>query len=268
MEKRELGRSGEKIPVIGMGTWEIGDAAGEERTLEIQALQRGIELGMTLIDTAEMYGHGRAEELVGQAIKGVRDDVFLATKVSPEHFRYEDVLRSCEASIRRLGVKHIDLYQLHWPSGSVPIRETMRAMEELVSTGRIRYVGVSNFSVSQTTEAREALPKSEIVSNQLRYSLTHRAIESGLLPFCEKEKMTVIAYSPLDSGRIASERIPKTLVDKYGATAAQLMLDWVTHKDAVVTIPKAAKIEHVEKNAAALYSRLSDDDYRALSRAF
>lgn len=268
MEKRELGRSGEKVPVIGMGTWEIGDATGVDRAAEIQALQRGIELGMTLIDTAEMYGHGRAEELVGQAIKGMRDDVFVATKVSPEHFRYQDVLKSCDASIRRLGVKHIDLYQLHWPSSSVPILETMKAVEELVSRGKIRYIGVSNFSVSQTTKAREALPRSEIVSNQVRYSLTHRAIESQLLPFCEKEKLTVIAYSPLDTGRIPSGRIPKALLEKYGVTPAQLMLNWVTYKDAVVAIPKAGKIEHIEKNAAALDTRVSADDYRALSRAF
>ena len=251
-----------------MGTWEIGDAAGEGRALEIQALQRGIALGMTLIDTAEIYGHGRAEELVGQVINGLRDDVFVASKVSPEHFGYDDLLRSCDSSIKRLRVKHIDLYQLHWPSSSVPIGETMRAMEELVARGKIRYIGVSNFSVAQTTKAREALPRSEIVSNQVRYSLTHRAIESQLLPFCEKEKLTIIAYSPLDSGRIPSGRIPKTLLEHYAVTPAQLMLNWVTYNDMVVAIPKAANVEHVEKNAAAVDTRLSGDDYRTLSGAF
>ena len=268
MEKRELGRTREKIPVIGMGTWEIGDARNEGSALEIQAIRRGIELGMTMIDTAEMYGNGNAEKLVGQAIKGMRDEVFIATKVSPQHFGYEDVLSACESSIRRLGVEHIDLYQLHWPSHEVPIEETMKAMEELVSRGKIRYIGISNFSVTQTLKAREALPRSEIVSNQVRYSLTHRSIESGLLPFCEREKLTVIAYSPLDTGKLPTSKIPQALLAKYGLTPAQLMLNWVTYRDAVVAIPKASKVEHVEKNAASVSIRISGDDYRALSRIF
>lgn len=268
MEKRELGRTREKIAVVGMGTWEIGDVQNEGRALEIQAIRNGIELGMTMIDTAEMYGHGNAEKLVGQATKGLRDEVFIATKVSPQHFGYEDVLRACESSIRRLGVEHIDLYQLHWPSHEVPIGETMKAMEELVSRGKIRYIGISNFSVDQTLKAREALPRSEVVSNQVRYSLTHRSIESELLPFCEREKLTVIAYSPLDTGKLPSNKIPQALLEKYGLTPAQLMLNWVTYKDAVVAIPKAAKVEHVEENAASISARISGDDYRTLSRMF
>jgi diketogulonate reductase-like aldo/keto reductase len=268
MEKRELGKTREKVAVIGMGTWEMGDAKDERRHLELQALRRGIELGMTLIDTAEMYGHGNAERLVGEAVKDVRDEVFIATKVSPQHFRYEDVLEACEGSIKRLGVKHIDLYQLHWPSSRVPIEETMKAMEELVTRGKIRYIGVSNFSVAQTLKAEEALPRSEIASNQVRYSLTHRAIESELLPFCERKKLTVIAYSPLDTGKLPIGKIPQALLDKYGMTQAQLMLDWVTHREATVAIPKASKVEHTEKNAAAINKRISNDDYRALSRRF
>jgi diketogulonate reductase-like aldo/keto reductase len=268
MEKRELGRTREKIPVIGMGTWEIGDAENEGRVLEIQAIRKGIELGMTLIDTAEMYGRGNAERLVGQAVKGIRDEVFIATKVSPEHFGFEDVLDACESSIRRLGVEHIDLYQLHWPSREVPIKETMKAMEELVSRGKIRYIGISNFSINQTLKAREALPRSEIVSNQVRYSLTHRSVESELLPFCEREKLTVIAYSPLDTGKLPSGKISQTVLAKYGLTPAQLMLNWVTYRDAVVAIPKAAKVEHVEKNAASVGTKISSDDYRELSRIF
>jgi diketogulonate reductase-like aldo/keto reductase len=266
LEERELGRTREKIPVIGMGTWEIGDVQNEGRALEVQALRRGIELGMTMIDTAEMYGYGNAEKLVGQAIKGTRDEVFIVTKVSPQHFGYEDVLSSCEGSIRRLGVEHIDLYLLHWPSRQVPIGETMKAMEELVSRGKIRYIGVSNFSVTQTLAAREALPRSEIACNELRYSLTHRSIESELLPFCEKEKLTVIAYSPLDTGKIPTSKVPRSLLDKYGMTPAQLMLNWVTYREAVVAIPKAANVEHAEENAAAVSSRISADDYQVLSR--
>ena len=155
MERHELGRTREKIAVIGMGTWEIGDAQNEERLLEIQAIRKGIELGMTMIDTAEMYGYGNAERLVGQIVKGIRDDVFIATKVSPQHLGYEDVLSACESSIRRLGVEHIDLYQVHWPSYRVPIEETMKAMEELVSRGKIRYIGISNSSVERIQKAIE-----------------------------------------------------------------------------------------------------------------
>jgi len=268
LEKRELGRTREKIPVVGMGTWEMGDVQNEGRALELQALRRGIELGMTMIDTAEMYGHGNAEKLVGQAIKGMRDEVFIVTKVSPEHFAYDDVLSSCEASIRRLGVEHIDVYLLHWPSHKVPIEETMKAMEELVSRGKTRYIGVSNFSVAQTLKAREALPRSEIVCNEVRYSLTHRAVESELLPFCERERVTVVAYSPLDTGKIPTRKVPRPLLDKYGMTPAQLMLNWVTHKEAVVAIPKASKVEHIEEDASAVSARISNDDYQALSRIF
>jgi diketogulonate reductase-like aldo/keto reductase len=268
LEKRELGRTREKIPVIGMGTWEVGDAQDERRALEIQAIREGIDLGMTMIDTAEIYGYGNAEKLVGQAIKGMRDEVFIATKVWPQHFGYEDVLSACESSIRRLGVEHIDLYQLHWPSREVPVEETMKAMEELVSRGKIRYIGISNFSVAQTLKAREALPRSEIVSNQVRYSLTHRSIESELLPFCEREKLTVIAYQPLDRGKLPSSKIPQALLDKYDMTPAQLMLNWVTYRDSVVAIPKASNVEHVKKNATSVNTRISGDDYRALSQMF
>jgi diketogulonate reductase-like aldo/keto reductase len=268
LETHSLGRTGEKIPVIGMGTWEIGDAEDERRLLEIQAIRKGIELGMTMIDTAEMYGNGNAEKLIAQAVKGIRDDVFIATKVSPQHLGYDAVLSACESSIRRLGVEHIDLYQVHWPSYQVPVKETMKAMEELVSRGKIRYIGVSNFSVTQTQEAMEALPRSEIVSNQVRYNLTHRSIESELLPYCEKEKLTVMAYQPLDGGRVPNGKIPQGLLDKYGMTSAQIMLNWVTYRDSVVAIPKASKVEHMEENAAAGDTRMSEGDHRALSQIF
>ncbi len=268
MEFKLLGRTGERIPVIGMGTYALGNATGDKRREEIAALQRGIDLGIKFIDTAEVYGHGRSEALVGQAIANRRDEVFLATKVSPEHFGYDDVIQSCEASIQRLGVKFVDLYQLHWPSSRIPIQQTMRAMEELVATGKTRYVGVSNFSVEQTMEAQESLPRSELVSNQVRYSLTSRSIETDLLPYCDKEKLTVIAYSPLDTGSIPKDRIPKDMLEKYEMTAAQLMLNWVTYPEPVVTIPKAGQISHVEENATSVDIRISDKDYKILSRRF
>jgi diketogulonate reductase-like aldo/keto reductase len=273
LEKRPLGRTGEKVSILGMGTWEMGDTQNEGRLLEIQAIRKGIDVGMTLIDTAEMYGNGNAERLVGEAVKEIRDDVFIATKVSPQHLGYEDLLSACESSIRRLDVGYIDLYQVHWPSYQISIEETMKAMEELVSRGKIRYIGISNFSVEETMKAMEALPRSEIASNQVRYSLTHRSIESELLPFCEKEKLTVIAYQPLDRGRLpspaaAGRKIPQALLDKYSMTPAQLMLNWVTYRESVVAIPKAVKIEHIEENASAVSTKMAVDDYEALSRIF
>jgi diketogulonate reductase-like aldo/keto reductase len=268
MESRVLGRTRERTPVIGMGTWAMGSSTGEKHNQELEALEKGIELGMKFIDTAESYGGGKSETLVGRAIRDIRDQVFLATKVSPEHFGYEDVLRSCEASLERLDVKYIDLYQLHWPNPRVPIQETMRAMDELVSQGKVRYIGVSNFSVEQTAEAMESLPRSEIVSNQVQYSPTSRGIESELLPFCEKEKITVIAYSPLDRGDIPTGRVPKGLLKKYDMTEAQIILNWVTYRDRVMAIPKASRKEHVEENARSVDVRLTQTDYQTLSRAF
>ena len=268
MEFRQFGRTGEKIPVIGMGTWAIGNSSGEQRREEIKAIQKGIELGLKFIDTAEVYGHGRSESLVGDAIREYRDEVFLATKVAPENFAYDDVIRSCETSIQRLGVKFVDLYQLHWPNPRIPITETMRAMEELVETGKTRFVGVSNFSVEQTIQAQESLPRSELASNQVRYSITARSIEAEILPFCDKEKISLIAYSPLDTGSIPISRIPKDMLAKYEMTPAQLMLNWVTYKDPVVTIPKAGRVSHIEENAHAVDARISQADYDALSRKF
>jgi len=268
MESREIGKTGEKIPVIGMGTWAIGNSSGDQRREEIKALQRGIELGLKFIDTAEVYGHGRSESLVGDAIRDRRDDVFLATKVAPENFAYDDVIKSCETSLQRLGVKFVDLYQLHWPNPRIRIQETMRAMQELVSTGKTRYVGVSNFSVEQTMQAQESLPRSELVSNQVRYSITSRSIESDLIPFCDRERITVIAYSPLDTGNIPASRIPRDMLSKYEMTPAQLMLNWVTYRDPVVAIPKAGKVAHVEENARSVDTRLTQSDYDELSRRF
>jgi diketogulonate reductase-like aldo/keto reductase len=266
MERRELGRTGEKISAIGMGTWKMGGVRQDVRDHELKALRAGIELGLNLIDTAESYGDGKAEMLVGEAIRGIRDEVFIATKVSPHNFNYESVLKACESSVERLHVKFVDLYQLHWPNPLVPIKETMKAMEELVSRGRIRYIGVSNFSVDELTSARESLPRSEIVSNQVRYSISFRSVEADLLPFCEKEGITTIAYSPLDMGGVEHAEIPEELMKKYGLTRAQIMLNWVTRKDSVVAIPKAARIEHIRENADSLKVRLSSEDYATLSR--
>jgi diketogulonate reductase-like aldo/keto reductase len=208
-----------------------------------------------------MYATGKSEEVVAEAIKGRRDKVFLATKVSPEHLHYDDVVFSCGASLRRLGVSHIDLYQVHWPNTSIPIGETMRAMESLVHAGKVRYVGVSNFSVQQTEEARASLSGTDVVSNQVEYSLTSRAVEKDILPYCEKEKLSLIAYSPLAKGRIPPFRVPKELLSKYKLTAAQAMLNWVTRSDKVLAIPKAADIAHLEENASSVDVRMAESEY-------
>lgn len=197
MESIELGKSGVKLPVLGMGTWKLGaDYAGS-----VQVLKRGIELGIHFVDTAELYGN---EVIVGEAIKG--SGVFLATKVSPGHFKEKDVLAACDESLKRLGTKHIDLYQLHWPNHNVPIKETMRAMERLVDEGKIRHIGVSNFSVAEFEEARAAMHRHEIVSNQIEYSVIVREVGDAFMEFAKRNKVAVIAYSPFGHGALYDER--------------------------------------------------------------
>ena len=267
MEYRQLGRTGEKIPAIGMGTWRVGNYHNDEELAgQVQALKRGIELGASLIDTAEMYGAGRSEQVVGKAIKGMRDKVFIATKVSPGHLHHDDVIKSCKASISRLGVAHVDLYQVHWPDPRVPIKETMSAMEKLVRDGMIRYIGVSNFSVGETEDARTALARNEIVSNQVEYSLSNRYVEREILPYCENAKVTLIAYSPLAQGAI-SNSLPERILQKYKMTPAQVMLNWVTRKESVVAIPKATNLEHLEENVSSISVRFEGSEYDQISAA-
>jgi diketogulonate reductase-like aldo/keto reductase len=248
-----------------MGTWRFGTHhSSEERANQILSLRRAIELGVNLIDTAEIYASGRSEEVVGEAIKDTRDKVFIATKVAPEHLRHDDVIRACKASLGRLGISYIDLYQVHWPNAMVPIRDTMEAMERLVQDGLVRYIGVSNFSVKETDDARAALTHNEIVSNQVEYSLGKRGVERDILPYCVKEKVTLIAYSPLDRGNIANS-VPKSILQKYRMSPAQAMLNWVTRNEQVVAIPKAANTFHVQENATSVSVRFSASEYEQMS---
>ena len=261
MEHRKLGRTGEKVSVIGMGCWQIGlsknhgDWAGE-----VASLRRGIELGMNLIDTAERYSAGRSEELVGEAVRDCRDDVFIATKVAPPNLHHDAVIRACKDSIRRLGVSYVDLYQVHWSDPAVPIKETMSAMEQLVRDGLVRYIGVSNFSAAETEDARAALARNEISSNQVEYALTNRSVESDILPYCVRENITLMAYSPLARGRIVGS-IPADILRKYAMSPAQAMLNWVTRNEQVVAIPKASSVKHQEENASSVAVRLSAAEY-------
>lgn len=277
MEFKKLGKTNVEIPVLGLGTWGIGGFSsrvlrGEARQAE--ALRLGLELGMRFIDTAEMYAQGHSEEVVATAVGEDRENVFIATKASPQNFTRDRLIRSCEASLKRLNTNYIDLYQLHWPNSSVPIADTMKAMEELVSEGKVREIGVSNFSVKQTREAQEALSKRSIASNQVEYSLTERSIEADLLPFCQKERITVIAYSPIGRGRIAEgghdERwnVINNIAKKSGKTRTQIALNWLISKDGVVAIPKASNLEHVRENAGSVGWNLSKEDQETLNTAF
>jgi diketogulonate reductase-like aldo/keto reductase len=247
-----------------MGTWKIGSyASAAERQVQVDVLKRGIELGINLIDTAEMYAHGKSEEVVADAIRGARSGVFIASKVSPENLHHDDVLKSCRASLERLGTSYIDLYQVHWPNPKIPIRETMAAMERLVEEGAVRFIGVSNFTVTQTQEARDALSRNEIVSNQVEYSFSNRLVEADILPYCTKEGISLIAYSPLARGKLA-DSIPKTILQKYKMSSAQVMLNWVTRNPRVLAIPKASSISHVEENASSVSARLTPAEYGQL----
>jgi len=240
----------------------------------VKALKLGLDLGIRFIDTAEMYARGHSEEVVAEAVAQDRESVFIASKVSPENLSYDNVLRSCESSLRRLKTSYVDLYQVHWPNTQIPIKETMRAMEKLTAEGKIRYVGVSNFSKKQTREAQEALSRMSLAANQVEYSLTERSIESELLPYCASEHVTVIAYTPLGRGRIAEGgrdgrwRTLDAIAIKYAKTRAQIALNWLIAKEPVVAIPKASNLEHVRENAGAVGWRLSSADHETLSEAF
>jgi diketogulonate reductase-like aldo/keto reductase len=257
VEYRKLGATAVNLPAIGLGTWQYNGG--------IQPLRTGIALGARFIDTAESYG---SEEVVGEAIRKIRKDVFLATKVSPRHFRYSGVIDAADRSLSRLQTDYIDLYQLHWPNYTVPIEETMGAMERLVESGKIRFVGVSNFTLADLKAARKVL-KSSIVSNQVRYNLIDRTIERDLLPYCQEHNITIIAHSPLATGLSNlrardPENILGQLAGRRSKTIAQIAIDWCLAKPGLVTIPKASSPERVRENCEAFEAPLPDEDLRLL----
>ncbi len=228
----------------------------------MEPLQAAIDHGSYLIDTAEAYG---TEEVVGEAIRGRRDKVFVATKALPRNFRRQDLIAAAERSLRRLGTDFIDLYQLHWPNYSVPIAETMAAMEELVQAGKIRFIGVSNFSVGELKEAQAALTKHSIVSNQVRYSLIERTIERSVLKYCQQAGVTIIAFSPLGENfsnfRVHDpEGVLAKVAGKIGKTEAQVALNWIISQENVIAIPKASSVEHAIDDCGASGWRLSPED--------
>lgn len=270
MQSKPFGWTGVPVAVIGQGTWHMGDAR-RHREAEIAALRAGLDLGMTHIDTAEVYGSGGAEEAIAEALHGRRrSEVFLVSKVLPQHASYAGTIAAAEQSLRRLRTDHLDLYLLHWP-GSHPIGETMRAMEDLVAAGKIRFLGVSNFDLAELQEATHALTRERIASNQVLYNLGARGIEPDLLPWCEREGIAVVGYTPFGSwpgAGSSGRRVLDTIGARHGKTARQVALRFLTRAPALFAIPKARDLAHVRENAAAADFELDADDVAAIDRAF
>jgi diketogulonate reductase-like aldo/keto reductase len=265
-----FGRTGRDVPVIGQGTWNVpvrGTAVDDAK----RALRRGIELGMIHLDTAEMYGDGGAERVLGEAIRGLpREQLFIVSKVLPSNASYAGTIRACEASLARLGTDYLDCYLLHW-RGSVPLRDTMRAMEQLVADGKIRSLGVSNFDTADLDEARAVLEREPIACNQVLYHLGERTIEAHEIPYGREHGIAVVAYTPFGRGEWgdgAGLRVLETIAAKHGATPRQVILAFVTRDPIVFTIPKASSVAHVEENAAAADLVLDADDVSAIDAAF
>jgi diketogulonate reductase-like aldo/keto reductase len=258
--------SGEAVPVLGQGTWGFGEDPAS-RQHEIDALRSGIDLGMLLIDTAEMYGDGAAEELIGKAIQGRREQTFIVDKVLPHNATRRGTVEACERSLRRLQTDRIDLYLLHW-RGAVPLVETLAGFEDLRRAGKIRYWGVSNFDVPDMEKIAKLPGGAAVATNQVLYNLTRRGIEYDLMPWCEQRKMPIMAYSPLEQGRLMEDAEIRRIAAEHSATPAQVALAWVLRQQGLIAIPKAGTPGHVEQNRKALDIHLTPDQLAALDRAF
>jgi aryl-alcohol dehydrogenase-like predicted oxidoreductase len=302
MEFRELGKSGIKVSAIGLGTWQWGSREwgwGRQygRADVLAAFQKALELGVNFIDTAEVYGRGRSERLIGEAIKGHREEVVVATKVWPWNLTSGRLKRAAERSARRLGVDVIDLYQIHWPNPILPIRNVMRNMAKLVQSGKVRLIGVSNFNLERMEAAQKALSPLELASNQVRYNLIDRKIEANLLPYAQSSNVTIIAYSPLAysllTGRYTAQSNPTSLIQAtsprfshsnltrltnlqgalssiavaHNKTPAQIALNWLISKPKVIAIPGTKRPEHIADSAGAADWRLTESETRQLESA-
>ncbi|MGF6276343.1 diketogulonate reductase-like aldo/keto reductase [Massilia sp. UYP11] len=258
--------SGEEVPVLGQGTWGLGERT-ENRQNEIDALRFGIDVGMTLIDTAEMYGDGASEELVGKALEGRRAEAFIVDKVLPHNATRQGTVAACEKSLRRLKTDRIDLYLLHW-RGAVPLEETLAAFDDLIRAGKIRYWGVSNFDVPDMEQVASLSDGAAVATNQVLYNLTRRGIEYDLMPWCEQRHIPVMAYSPLEQGRLMGHPVLRRIADENSATPAQIALAWVLRKENLIAVPKASMPGHVKQNRIALDIHLRRDELAELDRAF
>jgi len=259
-------RGGERVPALGQGTWHMGDdrrrAADEE-----EALRLGIELGMTLIDTAEMYGSGGAEEIIARAASDLRDDLFIVSKVYPHNASRTGVVAACERSLKRLGTDRIDLYLLHW-RGSVPLAETLEGFTRLERDGKIRYHGVSNFDQRDMAQWVALKGGEAVAADQVLYNLGSRGPEWDLAPWCRERGIAIMAYTPLGQGGMLRHRALAEIAQHRGATPAQVALAWLLRQEGMIVIPKASRLEHVRENRGALDLALTEEDLAALDRAF
>jgi diketogulonate reductase-like aldo/keto reductase len=269
VQKRALGWTGVHLPLIGQGTWQT---ERDDPAAVVEALQRGIDAGMTHLDTAELYGQGEVEKLVARALVGRRDQVFLVSKVLPTHASYQGTLEACERTLARLGTDRLDLYLLHWP-GPYPLEETLRAFETLRLAGKIRFYGVSNFAVPELERAIRIIGERRIACNQLHYHLEGRAIEHEVIPFCDEHQIAVVGYSPFARGRFVSRlgggaRTLAEIARAHGATPRQVALSFLVRKEGLFTIPKASRASHALENAGAGDLVLAPDEVAKIDQAF
>lgn len=262
--------NGGNIPRLGLGTWYMGESASEFDR-EVSAVRYAMESGIRLIDTAEMYGSGGAEEVVGEAINGsdtpAREDVYIVSKVLPSNAHYDGVMGACDDSLKRLGSDYIDLYLLHW-RGSAPFSETIKAFETLRASGKIRQFGVSNFDSADMEEWCNAKGGDALVCNQILYNLSRRGPEWDVIPNCTKRSVPVMAYSPLEQGRLMGDPALRQLAEKHGVTDLQIALAWVLAQDNVIAIPKSVQPQHIDQNIAVLDINLDAEDKALLDTAF
>lgn len=256
--------SGAELPVLGQGTWRMGEDASR-RASEVAALRHGLDLGLGLIDTAEMYAD--AEEVVGEAIEGRRDEVFLVSKVLPSNSSYAGTIEACERSLRRTRTDHLDLFLLHW-RGGIPLSDTVSALIELREAGKIRDFGVSNLDTDDMRELWEVEGARDCATDQILFNLTRRGPEHDLLPWCREHGVPVMAYSPIEQGRLLQDPVLAEVAERHGATPAQIAIAWVLAGEDLCAIPKASRPEHVEQNRAALDITLTDADLATLDERF
>ncbi|TCU25577.1 diketogulonate reductase-like aldo/keto reductase [Rhizobium azibense] len=258
--------NGIKVPALGQGTWNMGERASETER-EIASLKAGIQLGMTLIDTAEMYGEGDSERIVGRAIKGRREGLFIVTKVYPWNASRRGTIEACERSLSRLGIDQIDLYLLHW-RGEHPLADTVEAFEDLKDAGKIGAWGVSNFDIGDIEELLAVPGGRHVAANQVLYNLARRGIEYDLLPWCQEHGVPVMAYSPIEQGRILHNPELIRIAKANQATPAQVALAFLLERDGVIAIPKTSNADRVAENRDCVSLDISDDDWAALDAAF
>ena len=258
--------SGESVPSMGLGTWHMGERIGNPKT-EVDALVRGLDLGAALIDTAEMYARGGAERVVGSAIKGRRDEVFIVSKILPHNASFDGTIRACENSLQRMEIESIDLYLLHWP-GNHPLEYTVSAFEQLKTDGKIRHWGVSNFDTSDMQELYGIPDGKNCQINQVLYNLSRRGIEWDLLPWCRSMGLPIMAYSPIEQGRLLENKKLKALASEIGVSAAQLSIAWSIRNNDIITIPKASNLEHVSQNIDAWTIKLESAILDELDKLF